>query len=69
MAVFVASFGYAGTLGLRQRLVDRTPERLRGQALGLDSSEADDVPGGRRNVVGVIAEVTGASAAMAWRRC
>src|SRR6185369_15194059 len=34
VAVAVASFGFAGTLGLQQRLVTDVPEELRGQALG-----------------------------------
>jgi hypothetical protein len=37
-AVALASFGYAGTLGLQQRLVTEVGQDLRGQALGLDSN-------------------------------
>jgi hypothetical protein len=36
--VVAASFGYSGTLGLQQRLIDAVPDNLRGQAFGLDGS-------------------------------
>ncbi|MDG4823469.1 hypothetical protein O7635_16550 [Asanoa sp. WMMD1127] len=64
VAVFVASFGYAGTLGLQQRLVDRTPDNLRGQALGLDSSGRMTFQAVGASAVDVVAEATGAAIAM-----
>ncbi|GIF67239.1 membrane protein [Asanoa ishikariensis] len=63
-AVLVASFGYAGTLGLQARLVDRTPEDLRGQALGLDSSGRMTFQAVGAALVGSVAEATGPAAAM-----
>ncbi|WP_433368072.1 MFS transporter [Actinoplanes sp. CA-142083] len=62
--VAVASFGYSGTLGLQQRLVDAIPEGIRGQALGLDSSGRMTFQAVGAFVVGLIAEVAGAPGAM-----
>ncbi|GAA1875677.1 hypothetical protein [Asanoa iriomotensis] len=63
-AVFVASFGYAGTLGLQQRLVDWAPESLRGQALGLDGSGRMTFQAVGATAVGGVAEATGPAIAM-----
>ncbi|WP_203783961.1 MFS transporter [Asanoa ferruginea] len=64
VAVFVASFGYAGTLGLQQRLVEITPGRLRGQALGLDGSGRMTFQAVGASATGSVAEATGAATAM-----
>ncbi|GIF71356.1 MFS transporter [Asanoa siamensis] len=64
VAVFVASFGYAGTLGLQQRLIDHTPEDLRGQALGLDGSGRMTFQAIGAGTVGLVAEATGPATAM-----
>jgi predicted MFS family arabinose efflux permease len=64
VAVAVASFGYSGTLGLQQRLVDAVPEERRGQALGLDNSGRMTFQAVGASVVGTVAEVTGAPTAM-----
>jgi predicted MFS family arabinose efflux permease len=63
-AVFVASFGYAGTLGLQQRLVEITPDDLRGQALGLDGSGRMTFQAVGAGATGSVAEATGAATAM-----
>jgi hypothetical protein len=63
-AVFVASFGYAATLGLQQRLVDSTPDGLRGQALGLDGSGRMTFQAVGAAAVGAVAEATGPATAM-----
>lgn len=64
-AVAVASFGYAGTLGLQQRLVTEAGEELRGQALGLDSNGRMTMQAVAASLVGLVAEVTGPAGAMA----
>jgi len=64
-AVALASFGYAGTLGLQQRLVTEIDEELRGQALGLDSSGRMTMQAVAASLVGLVAEVTGPAGAMA----
>ena len=64
VAVAIASFGYSGTLGLQQRLVDAVPEERRGQALGLDNSGRMTFQAVGASVVGTLAEVTGAPVAM-----
>jgi hypothetical protein len=63
-AVAVASFGFAGSLGLQQRLIEVVPERLRGHALGLDGSGRMSMQAVGASLVGAVAEVTGAGAAM-----
>jgi hypothetical protein len=65
VAVAVASFGYAGTLGLRQRLVTEAGEELCGQALGLDSNGRMTMQAVAASLVGLVAEVTGPAGAMA----
>ncbi len=64
-AVAVASFGYAGTLGLQQRLITEVGDNLRGQALGLDSNGRMTMQAVAASLVGLVAEVTGAAGAMA----
>jgi predicted MFS family arabinose efflux permease len=64
VAVAVASFGYSGTLGLQQRLVDAVPETARGQALGLDNSGRMTFQAVGASVIGTLAELTGAPTAM-----
>jgi predicted MFS family arabinose efflux permease len=64
VVVFVASFGYAGTLGLQQRLVEITPDDLRGQALGLDGSGRMTFQAVGASATGSVAEATGAATAM-----
>jgi hypothetical protein len=64
VAVFVASFGYAGTLPLQQRLVEVVPRELNGQALGLEGSGRMTFQAVGASLVGSVAEVTGAPAAM-----
>jgi predicted MFS family arabinose efflux permease len=64
VAVAVASFGYSGTLGLQQRLVDAVPEERRGQALGLDGSGRMTFQALGASFIGALAELTGAPVAM-----
>jgi hypothetical protein len=64
VAVFVASIGYAGTLGLQQRLVDVVPSRLTGQAIGLEASGRMTWQAIGAAVIGTIAEGSGAALAM-----
>ncbi len=64
VAVAVASFGYSGTLGLQQRLVDAVPEERRGQALGLDGSGRMTFQALGASFIGTLAELTGAPVAM-----
>jgi hypothetical protein len=64
VAVAVASFGYSGTLGLQQRLVDAVPEERRGQALGLDNSGRMTFQALGASFIGTLAELTGAPVAM-----
>lgn len=56
--------GFAGTLGLQQRLVDATPDGLRGQALGLDGSGRMTFQAVGASAIGAVAEATGAATAM-----
>jgi MFS family permease len=63
-AVFIASIGYAGTLGLQQRLVDRVPTSLTGQAIGLEGSGRMTFQAVGAAVIGTVAEQTGPAAAM-----
>jgi hypothetical protein len=64
VAVAVASFGFAGSLGLQQRLVEVVPERLRGQAFGLAGSGTMSMQAVGAALVGSTAEITGAAGAM-----
>jgi predicted MFS family arabinose efflux permease len=64
VAVFVASAGFAASLGLQQRLVERTPDDLRGHALGLGGSGQMTFQAVGASVVGGVAEATGAATAM-----
>jgi hypothetical protein len=64
VAVAVASFGYAAGLGLQQRLVDATPEDLRGHVLGLDGSGRMTMQAVGASIVGAVAEASGAPTAM-----
>jgi MFS family permease len=64
VAVFVASVGFAGTLGVQQRLVAVVPGALRGQALGLDGSGRMTFQAVGASLVGAVAEATGAPLAM-----
>nr|WP_296071336.1 hypothetical protein [uncultured Actinoplanes sp.] len=63
-AVFVASIGYAGTLGLQQRLVEGVPATLTGQAIGLEGSGRMTFQAIGATVVGAVAEGVGAAGAM-----
>jgi MFS family permease len=63
-AVFVASVGYAATLGLQQRLVDRVPASLTGQAIGLEGSGRMTFQAIGASVIGSVAEFTGPATAM-----
>jgi predicted MFS family arabinose efflux permease len=63
-AVFVASVGYAATLGLQQRLVDRVPATLTGQAIGLEGSGRMTFQAIGASVIGSVAEFTGPATAM-----
>ncbi|MFI5841201.1 MFS transporter [Catenuloplanes sp. NPDC051500] len=58
----VASVGYSGTLVLQERLIELTPEELRGQALGLQASLMMGMQAVGAGIGGVAAEVTGSAA-------
>ena len=64
VAVFVASAGYGGTLGLQQRLLRVIPARLTGQAIGLEGSGRMTWQALGAAAVGAVAELTGAATAM-----
>lgn len=64
VAVFVASAGYGGTLGLQQRLLRIVPARLTGQAIGLEGSGRMTWQALGAAAVGGVAELTGAATAM-----
>jgi predicted MFS family arabinose efflux permease len=64
IVVAVASLGYAGALGLHQRLVDTVPEHLRGQAFGLEGSGRMTCQALGASFVGALASLAGAPAAM-----
>jgi hypothetical protein len=64
IAITVASFGYAGTLGQQQRLVDAVTDEQRGQAFGLDACGRMTFQAVGAALVGALAEVTGAATAM-----
>jgi MFS family permease len=63
-AVFVASIGFAGSLGLEQRLVNRVPAALTGQAIGLVGSGRMTFQAVGAAVIGTVAERTGPAGAM-----
>jgi predicted MFS family arabinose efflux permease len=64
VAVFLASVGYAGTLGLQQRLLEVVPGELTGQAIGLEASGRMTFQAIGAVLVGAVAELTGAATAM-----
>ena len=64
VAVFGASIGYAGTLGLQQRLLEVVPGELTGQAIGLEASGRMTFQAIGAALIGAVAEVTGAAIAM-----
>ncbi len=64
VAVFLASIGYAGTLGLQQRLLEVVPGELTGQAIGLEASGRMTFQAIGAALIGAVAEVTGAATAM-----
>ncbi len=64
VAVFLASVGYAGTLGLQQRLLEVVPGDLTGHAIGLEASGRMTWQAIGAALIGTVAEVTGAATAM-----
>ena len=62
--VAVASFGYAGNLGLQESFVIALPEALRGQGLGLAGSGMMTAQALAASAVGAVAETTGPPMAM-----
>ncbi len=64
VAVFVASIGFAATLGLQSRLNEAVPEVLRGQAFGLDGSGRMSFQAVGAFAIGSLAEVCGVPWAM-----
>jgi predicted MFS family arabinose efflux permease len=53
---FVASIGYAASLPLQERLVDRTSPRIRGQVLGLNSAGVTAMQGVAAVLAGLLTE-------------
>ncbi len=64
VAVAAASFGFSGGLLLQDRLVRRTPEALRGQALGLHSTGLLAMQAVGASVAGAVAQLVPVAAAM-----
>ncbi|GAA3934806.1 MFS transporter [Actinomadura viridis] len=64
-AVTIASAGFSGTLLLQERLLSLTPETMRGQALGLQSSGMLTMQGVSAALAGTIAQHTSPGTAMA----
>jgi MFS family permease len=63
MLGFVASIGYAASLPLQERLVDRTSPDIRGQVLGLNSMGVMAMQGIAAVLAGLVAQrVTGGPA-------
>jgi MFS family permease len=64
LAVAVASFGYGASLLLQDRLIALTPQDIRGQALGLNSSGMLTMQAVGATIAGVIAEHVSPASAM-----
>ncbi|GAA3746763.1 MFS transporter [Plantactinospora mayteni] len=64
LAVAVASAGFGGGVLLQQRLVDLTPEQIRGQALGLHSSGMLTMQAVAATLAGTVAQYLPVGAAM-----
>ncbi|WP_431984917.1 MFS transporter [Streptomyces qinglanensis] len=63
--VMLASFGFGASLLLQERLMERTPDRLSGHALGLHSSGMLAMQGVGAALAGAVAERTSPATAMA----
>ena len=64
LAVAVASFGYGASLLLQDRLIALTPQDIRGQALGLNSSGMLTMQAVGATIAGVVAEHVSPASAM-----
>ncbi|MFJ1566146.1 MFS transporter [Streptomyces erythrochromogenes] len=65
VAVFVASAGFAATLPLQERLLELTPEAIRGQVQGVESAGRMAWQGLGAAIAGGLAQYLGAGAAIA----
>lgn len=64
-AIAIASFGYAGNLGIQERFLATVPESLRGQGFGLAGSGILTMQGVAAALTGLVAESIGPASAMA----
>lgn len=65
VAVFLASAGFAATLPLQERLLELTPEAIRGQVQGVESAGRMTWQGLGAAIAGGLAQYLGAGAAIA----
>ncbi|MDX6764236.1 hypothetical protein SIN09_33810, partial [Streptomyces sp. F8] len=65
VAVFLAGAGFAATLPLQERLLELTPESIRGQAQGVESAGRMTWQGLGAAIAGGLAQYLGAGTAMA----